>query len=216
MNARESSKSLFFYAKLTRLSTGPAWAALLRSLFFSILALTFRLFRGYHAALMLDCLPQQIEPVGLADVGRSFRGEVAVRKLSRLSPLLASSDGKLKVQMDFRLDERRIRTLSGTIEGELSLVCQRCLKPLRFPVDLSFSLGIVTDESEIDRLPDGYEPLLVAGEPLQTSVVIEDEILLAVPAIPLHEGDARCVTGYENRPLPAKDNPFSVLEKLKS
>ncbi len=115
--------------------------------------------------------------------------------------------------MDFRLDERRIRTLSGTIEGEISLVCQRCLSPLRFPVDLSFSLGIVTSESEIDRLPDGYEPLLVSGEPLQTSAVIEDEILLAVPPIPHHEG---CETGYENRPLPAKDNPFAVLEKLKS
>ena len=165
---------------------------------------------------MLDRLPQQIEPVGLAEVGRSFRGEVPVSKLSRLGELLASKDGNLKVQMDFRLDERRIRTLSGTIEGEISLVCQRCLGPLRFPVDLSFCLGIVTSESEIDRLPDGYEPLLVSGEPLQTTVVIEDEILLAVPAIPLHEGDEGCVTGYENRPAPAKDNPFAVLEKLKS
>lgn len=167
----------------------------------------------YHGALMLDCLPEYIEPVGLADVGRSFRGEVSVSTLRRLLPSLSSTHGELKVQLDFRLDERRIRTLKGTIAGGVNLVCQRCLKELHFPLDLKFSLGIVSSEAEIERLPEGYEPLLVTGEPLQTVEVIEDEVLLAVPAIPLHQG---CETGYVNQPMPEKDNPFSVLEKLKT
>jgi len=165
---------------------------------------------------MLDCLPKYIEPVGLADVGRSFRGEVPVSKLSRLLPCLSSADGVLKVQMDFRLDERCIRTLKGTIEGSLSLVCQRCLEALRFPLELSFRLGIVTSVTDIDRLPEGYEPLLVSGEPLLTFDVVEDEVMLAVPAFPLHEGGQACVMAYENRPLAVKDNPFSILEKLKT
>ena len=165
---------------------------------------------------MLDCLPETIEPVGLADVGRSFRGDVSVSKLKRLLPSLSSRDGDLKVQLDFRLDERRIRTLKGTITGEVNLVCQRCLQGLRFPLDLTFSLGIVSSEAEIERLPDGYEPLLVTGDPVQTVEVIEDEVLLAVPAIPLHQGRQRCETGYVNQPMPEKDNPFSVLEKLKT
>ena len=165
---------------------------------------------------MLDYLPAQIEPLGLADVGRSFRGEVPVSKLSRLLPSLSSADGVLKVQLDFRLDERRIRTLKGTIEGTLSLVCQRCLKSLRFPIDLSLCLGVVTSETDIDRLPEGYEPLLVSGEPLRTFDVVEDEVILAVPAFPLHEGEQTCVMAYKNPPLPVKDNPFSILEKLKS
>lgn len=154
--------------------------------------------------------------MGLADVGRSFRGEVPVSKLLRLLPSLSSADGVLKVQMDFRMDERRIRTLKGTIEGTVNLVCQRCLKALRFPLDLGFRLGIVASEADIDRLPEGYEPLLVAGEPLRTFDVVEDEVILAVPAFPLHEGGQACVMAYENQPLPVKDNPFSVLEKLKT
>jgi uncharacterized protein len=166
---------------------------------------------------MLDCLPERVEPLGLADVGRSFRGSLPVRCFERLAPLLQSNEGELAVTLDFRLDERRIRTVKGTIRGELSLVCQRCLNRLRFPVDLKFSLGVVSSEAEIDRLPDGYEPLLISGEPIPTRVLIEDEVLLAVPAIPLHEdGMGDCQTGYRNPSLPEKENPFAVLKKLKS
>ncbi len=166
---------------------------------------------------MLDCLPERVEPLGLADVGRSFRGKLPVQCFERLAPLLYSNEGDLAVSLEFRLDERRIRTVKGTIEGELSLVCQRCLNRLRFPVVLKFSLGVVSSEAEIDRLPDGYEPLLVTGEPVLTRVLIEDEVLLAIPAIPLHEhGMGGCETGYRNPSLAEKENPFAVLKKLKS
>jgi uncharacterized protein len=164
---------------------------------------------------MLDCLPECIEPVGLADAGRSFRGEVPVSELKRLSSSLASADGRLEVELEFRVDERRIRVLAGHIEGSVNLVCQRCLETLRFPLNLDFRLGIVSSNEEIDRLPDGYEPILVTGEPLRTFDVVEDEVLLAVPVIPLHEGVDSCESGYVNQPRAEKENPFSVLEKLK-
>jgi len=166
---------------------------------------------------MLDCLPERVEPLGLADVGRSFRGKLPVSCLERLAPLLHSNEGELAVRLEFRLDERRIRTVKGTVEGELNLVCQRCLNRLRFPVDLKFSLGVVSSEAEIDRLPDGYEPLLVSGEPIPTRALVEDEVLLAIPAIPVHEdGMGGCETGYRNPEIPEKENPFAVLKKLKS
>ena len=165
---------------------------------------------------MLDCLPERIEPVGLADVGRSFRGELPVSELTRLLPSLSRSDNVLKVQLVFRLDERRVRTLEGSIDGHVDLVCQRCLGALRVPLALKFRLGIASGEEQVERLPEGYEPLLVTGEPLRTYDVIEDEVLLALPAIALHEGVDRCETGYENRPAAEKRNPFAVLEKLKS
>lgn len=177
--------------------------------------MTRRPHNEYYARLMLNCLPDTIEPVGLAEAGRSFRGKIAVSSLSRLIPLLSSSEGALAVTLDFGRDERDIRTLTGTISGQVNLVCQRCLDTIRFPLDIHFRLGIVTSEAEIDRLPDGYEPLLVACEPLLTTEVVEDEVLLAIPAIPLHEGAEICETGYQNQPLPDKENPFAVLEKLK-
>jgi uncharacterized protein len=164
---------------------------------------------------MLDCLPEHIEPVGLADAGRSFRGELAVGEFRRLAALLVDQNGNLRVYIELHRDERCIRVLQGRVEGQIRLTCQRCLKPLEFEVDLSFTLGIVSGEDEMSQLPDGYEPLLVDGEPLLTSAVIEDEILLAVPAVPVHSGVEGCDSGYRNRPKPGRDNPFSVLEKLK-
>ncbi|GMQ89042.1 MAG: YceD family protein [Gammaproteobacteria bacterium] len=164
---------------------------------------------------MLDCLPEYIEPVGLADAGRSFRGEVPVSELMRLRPSLSRADGRLKVALEFHVDERRVRTLSGCVEGSVDLVCQRCLETLMFPLDVDFKLGIISSDEEISRLPDGYEPLLVTGEPLRTFDVIEDEVLLAIPVIPLHEGVDGCKSGYVNQPAAEKENPFSVLKKLK-
>ena len=182
---------------------------------FSTLALTPGSASGYHAALMLDRLPEQIEPMGLADVGRSFRGVVPVDQLGRLAPLLASKEGELGVELQFDLDERRIRTLKGRIRGEVSLVCQRCLGKLRFPLDLGFSLGIVNADDEVDQLTEGYEPMLVTGDPLKTFNVIEDEVLLAVPSVPIHERADHCHANHVNQPAAEKENPFAVLGKLK-
>ncbi|VAW77088.1 hypothetical protein MNBD_GAMMA14-1227 [hydrothermal vent metagenome] len=153
--------------------------------------------------------------MGLADVGRSFRGVVPVDQLGRLAPLLASKEGELGVELQFDLDERRIRTLKGRIRGEVSLVCQRCLGKLRFPLDLGFSLGIVNADDEVDQLPEGYEPMLVTGDPLKTFDVIEDEVLLAVPSVPIHEGADHCQANHVNQPAAEKENPFAVLGKLK-
>jgi uncharacterized protein len=165
---------------------------------------------------MLDCLPETVEPVGLADAGRSFRGEIAVGAFERLRPLLADTGGVLKVGLVFRVDERRVRVLEGSIDGEIRLVCQRCLQALAYPLHVQFRLGIVGQEANIDLLPDGYEPLPVSGEPLPMIDVIEDEVLLVIPVAPMHAGDAVCDSGYRNRPLPEKENPFSILEKLKT
>ncbi len=153
--------------------------------------------------------------MGLADVGRSFRGVVPVDRLDRLAPLLASKEGELSVEIAFDLDERRIRTLKGSIRGVVSLVCQRCLGTLQLPLELHFSLGIIGSDDEIARLPEGYEPLLVSGDPMKTFDLVEDEILLAVPSIPTHKGVESCQADHVNQPAPEKENPFAVLGKLK-
>ncbi len=210
------AKELVFLRKTrARVNYGGNSPVRLTCLFFNHLPLTLVLPSEYHDALMLDRLPEQIEPMGLADVGRSFRGVVPVDQLERLAPLLASRKGELNVELEFDIDERRIRTLKGRIRGELSLVCQRCLDTLGFPLDLGFSLGIINSDDETVQLPEGYEPLLVTGDPLKTFDVIEDEVLLAVPSIPIHTGKEYCQADHVNKPVPEKENPFSVLEKLK-
>ncbi len=166
---------------------------------------------------MLDCLPEMVEPLGLAEAGRSFRGRISVNGLSRLVPMLVTDSGELAVTLEFGIDERRVAVVSGSISGSLGLVCQRCLAAMDFPLDLRFRLGIIHSESQIDQLPDGYEPLLITGEPIAVYGLIEDEVLLALPAIPAHAEGEHCETGYKGQAQPEeRPNPFAVLEKLKS
>lgn len=166
---------------------------------------------------MLDCLPELIEPSRLAEIGRSFRGLLAVEKLHRLTPLLTGTHGELQVSLDLHIDEYRVRVAEGTIEGSVNMRCQRCLEEISYPLNLKYHLGVVSSEAEIERLPQGYEPLLTTGEPMKTLDIIEEEILLALPAIPMHQDRDKCKTGYRNKiGDTTRDNPFAVLKKLKS
>lgn len=182
-----------------------------------MLALTPRLEATYNHPVMLDCLPDQIEPVSLAEAGRSFRGEVAVKDLARLADVLAARTGHISVEMALRIDEHQVRSLTGKLNGNLKLVCQRCLGKIEFPLNLRFQLGIVRSETEAEELPEGYEVLLADGNPIALSRIVEDEIILALPIIPKHEDASLCKgSAVTNKPELQKANPFAVLKQLNS
>ncbi len=165
---------------------------------------------------MLNRLPEQVEPLRLAEVGRAFRGEVAVSRLTRLAPDLRSREGVIRVELHFGLDERRVYALTGSIQGALELTCQRCLGPVAVPLDIRLKLGIVAAEDEGDQLPDGYEMLLAGRDPIVLTELVEDEIILALPLIPRHSDAAQCgMQREEAARLERKISPFAVLEELK-
>ena len=47
----------------------------------------------------------------------------------------------------------------------------------------------IEDESEEAALPPGYEPLLIADGQVNLADVIEDELILALPVVPLKPGE---------------------------
>lgn len=164
---------------------------------------------------MLNRLPEQIEPLRLAEVGRAFRGEIAVSRLTRLAPDLRSRDGAIEVELHFGLDERRVYVLTGSIRGVLELTCQRCLGPVAVPLDIRLKLGIVASEDEAERLPEGYEMLLAGRDPVSLAELIEDEIILALPLIPRHADVEHCGMKQDATQGEAKASPFAALKELK-
>ncbi len=164
---------------------------------------------------MLDRLPGQIEPLGLTEAGRSFRGEIAVGELPRLADYLADTTGQIAVELSFRIDALRVKALTGKLQGKLSLVCQRCLDKMDFPLDVEFQLGVVSTEAEAEELPEGYEILLVDGDPIALSQIVEDEIILTLPDIPKHDAASSCDgSAQTHKPELEKPNAFSVLKQL--
>ncbi|HEX9802021.1 MAG TPA: YceD family protein [Gammaproteobacteria bacterium] len=160
----------------------------------------------------------------MADTRRLLEGRIALAEMVRLGESLQDSAGEVTVSLEFGIDNEGIRFMRGRIQAEVSLECQRCLETLRFPIDGEFSLAMVRSTVEAEALPSHYEPLLVEGEPLFLRDIIEDELLLALPIVPMHEPDD-CPVGTaaeqaaggmrKDNGTAEKANPFAVLANLK-
>ena len=103
------------------------------------------------------------------------------------------------------------------VETGLPLVCQRTLETFSYRLSIDQRLGLIADESGEAALPAGYEPLLVPDGQLAIADVIEDELILALPVVPLKPG---APLEWNDPPGEAPESaatasPFAVLGSLK-
>jgi uncharacterized protein len=167
---------------------------------------------------MIDHLPDRLDLYAAAEAGREIQGLLKLASLVRALPLLASHEGELEVVLKPGRDEDRRHYLAGSIKGRLVLQCQRCLERMDYPLDVTFQLGLVQSEEQMRHLGDRYEPLLITGEPTDLAEVITDEVLLALPIVPLHTEVSTCRPPTADTQTPAsgqRENPFAVLAQLK-
>ena len=151
-----------------------------------------------------------------------FEGEIALSELKRLGELLQLDDASVGVRsiavaFEFSRSGFDVPMLTGQLQTSLELECQRCLKPLEFTMELDFRLLIdasdeILSQSSEDTLysDDGY---------IDIAEVVEDELILAIPLVAMHE-DTACNENWRDSELPAetpmKQNPFAVLQQLKT
>ena len=167
-------------------------------------------------------LPESVDAWRMVSARRSFQGELPVVALKRLGEVLAGTEGTLQYELDFGRDEFGTAYLDVRVQAPLTLTCQRTLEPFVLPVTVDSRLGMIRSEREESALPPGSEPLLVADDgKLNLADVIEDELLLALPLVPVNPdstlpeevvgpGPEESSSG-EGR----SDNPFAVLRELK-
>ena len=165
----------------------------------------------------------------VAQNGR-FEGNISLSELKRLGELVhfeaADSKGPgIAVSFEFVRSEFDTPMLVGHLQTSLDLECQRCLKPIQTPMELDFRLMIdasdeIVGQSSLDTLysDDGCIDIVE---------VVEDELILAVPLVAMHE-DTACnehwpLSGPHTGPLTdsqseaaEKENPFAVLQQLKT
>lgn len=167
-----------------------------------------------------DRLPVQVDPYRLAEQGLEYDGVLPLRQMKRLSPLLADNTGEATVRLRFGVDDMGVHYLQGAIRVDLKLECQRCLEPMSWPVESELALGFVASTAEADQLPGGYDPYIVESVPLALIDMIEDELLLALPQIPMHDIEQCPAQEYvepeEQQDKAGQDNPFQVLADLKT
>lgn len=191
-------------------------------------------------------LPDLLDP-RKAVLSRSvFEGSLPLARLSRLSALLATNaldqaatdlhvtprasakprvQGKARYRLVFGRDDEHRPVVSGRVQAALPLRCQRCADCYWLPVDAAIRLALVQGIDEAGALPDHLEPLLLEERLMRSSELIEDELILAIPAVPRHpEGlceppalsSPAAHPGTETKPdLSPRVHPFAALAALK-
>ncbi len=183
---------------------------------------------GYNSPLMsrqTERLPVQVDPFRLAQAGRIYEGELPLQKMKRLGAALSDDAGQVHVQLEFNIDSMDVPFLCGKVTGTMVVECQRCLEPMPLAVDIDLSLAFVRDAVAAEGIPGPYEPYIVDSVPIMLLDMIEEELLLFLPAIARHElTECPARDWVENHPEPEdsatqteeRQNPFSVLANLKS
>ncbi|MGR8998348.1 MAG: YceD family protein [Gammaproteobacteria bacterium] len=171
---------------------------------------------------MLDRFPEYIDPLHLADKRGALKGRIPLSSLDRLADILSDDTGSVAFDFFFGR-EGRLAIIEGRIEADLELKCQNCLQSVKWPVNSEIKLGIVTSIDQANRLPEDYEPLLIEEGKVLLKNIVEDELLLILPAFPKHQY-ACLVPNLGNKALDSLVNteqsspatPFSILAKLKN
>lgn len=167
-------------------------------------------------------LPQRVD-AGRAVAGRrSFHGSLQVASMLRLAAALADDNGEVEYDLQFGSEALATHCMTVRAKAVLTLQCQRTLEPFGWPVEIEQRLGLIADERDEAALPPGIEPLLLDDGTLDPAHVIEDELLLALPAFPVKPGaeaeTLHWVGGNDAAPVDEVEpetHPFAVLRELK-
>lgn len=164
-------------------------------------------------------LPFRIDPFRFAHDAIELESRLPLTQMKRLSTMLYQPAGMITVNLAFAVDVLGVSRLLGRLQVGLDLLCQRCLEPMHLDVDTSLALGFARNAAELERIPSELEPVRVEGGQLNLLVLLEDEIMLALPQIPRH-AENECSLRHESlnseSPRPQeRENPFSALAGLK-
>ena len=162
-------------------------------------------------------VPEVLDAWRMVAARRSFEGSLPLASLPRLREALCDPDGQVGYEIGFDHDSLGIPYAELRIAAELPLQCQRSLQRFLLPVEVVQRLGLIRDEADEAALPEGYEPLLVPEDgSLRPAELVEDELILALPVVPLAPGSEPVEQDWSPpEEEAAKASPFAALAALK-
>ena len=171
--------------------------------------------------------PQHLDLQSFARDGLALRGEGALADWPRLAveqhdqelaagPVLWQVQGRLLEQAGGA--DQIWLDLQASVQ--LPMQCQRCLTPVLQEVSAERSFRFVADEATATALDDeSEEDILVISRDFDALALVEDELIMALPLVPLHEVCPEVlpmsVADPEFEAASERPNPFGVLAGLK-
>ena len=169
--------------------------------------------------------PQHLDVKAFATNQSTLSGEVDLQTMPRLQADCAeevsgkvtwSAQGELR-QASHGLDAAWMHLQAKT---EVPLTCQRCLKTVEQALAVDRSFRFVKDEATAEAQDDeSEEDLLVISKDFDLLALVEDELLMALPLVPMHTScqSEHAPTSKDDScaDADAKPNPFAVLATMR-
>ena len=136
----------------------------------------------------------------------------------------AAQDGD--VQWSVRGEQREVPGAQGqtwlhlTVRALVWRDCQRCLQPVALALDVARALRFVADEATAEALDaQSEDDVLALPRVLDLHGLVEDELLLALPLVPMHGQCPQTLptsAGLQTGDAPAEPaaHPFAALAGL--
>ena len=180
---------------------------------------------------MSESLPRSLDVRALADAGTTLTGSASLDQFPRLADLAAESHadaallqslGHVRWTAQFSLQRVTGAVdqpgLHLTVDAQLPLECQRCVTPYAQALHVDREFVFAADEATAQLLDEDSDvDVLVSSRQFDLVALIEDELLMDTPIVPMHEQcpntvptQAGEVEGAAERP-----NPFAALAALK-
>lgn len=171
---------------------------------------------------------QFVDTYELTRLGLQVQGQTPLVQFSRfVADLPVQEDGNVTWAVSGVQDTLGQRFLDVRVQAKPIVQCQRCMGEMPYDLDVSSRLQVVETEDEAEASidddpessPDDWVEPVLASSRLDVLAVVEDELILGLPYVPMHES---CTTdALEQAQQPHEDDdpvtpsPFSVLSQLK-
>lgn len=169
--------------------------------------------------------PSRLNLMALAQGGQPLEGFTPLADLSRLAADLPDEAPPADPVRWQARAELRARTggsdqlwLHLSAQADMPLSCQRCLQPVLTPLEVDRWFRFVDSEAVAEAEDDESEEDLLVMEPqFDLLALLEDELLMALPLVPMHDTCPQApVLRAGDAEAPAEPpHPFAALAQLR-
>ncbi len=172
--------------------------------------------------------PRRLDVAAFAAADGELRGKWDTTQLHRLqSATIESPSDATRASIAWQVHGERLPlhgagtrpSLLVEAETEVTLECQRCLQPMRWPLLARRRIFFVEGEDAAAALDEDNDDDVLALVPtLDLQTLVEDELLLALPIVPRHEVCPEPLPRAlieEDGSNALEESPFAVLAALK-
>ena len=120
-----------------------------------------------------------------------------------------------------KLNDQLNPSISGEIEADLTLTCQRCLGHIEWSEKIEYSINFI-NESEAKEIRDNVDYISINDEGITLLDILEDEVLTSIPMSIMHKNIELCENidklsmflRSSDKKSVKKNKPFSDLSEI--